>query len=290
MSRDNIKSERAVVFLHVPRTGGTTLHRIIERQYPPEQLYSVGLVAGESSHKLAQLSPARRAQIRMLRGHMGFGVHGHLPGPTTYVTLLRDPVERVVSYYYFILRTPTHYLFDCITSADHDLRTFVENETHIMIDNAQTRIVSGVWVGPQFGACTRDMLETAKSNLRDRFAVVGLTERFDETLLLLKKELGWQHHSYTRHNVTARRPEKRELSEAALDSILRANQLDVALYQYAKGLFEEQVRRRGPAFTRELNRYRRVNRWVGLLLWGYWQYRKVSLRAFVQRWINSSVC
>jgi hypothetical protein len=159
-----------------------------------------------------------------------------------------------------------------------------------MIDNAQTRIVSGVWVGPEFGACTRDMLETAKSNLRDHFVVVGLTERFDETLLLLKRQLGWRRHSYTRHNVTARRPVKRELSEAALGSILSANRLDIELYRYAKELFDEQVRQQGPSFTRELNRFRSVNRWVKPLLWAYWRYRKVSFRAFVQRWTNSVVC
>jgi hypothetical protein len=131
------------------------------------------------------------------------------------------------------------------------------------------------------------MLKTAKSNLRDHFAVVGLTERFDETLLLLKRELGWRRHSYMRHNVTARRPKKRALSEAALNSILGANQLDIELYQYAKGLFEERVRQQGPSFNRELNRFRSVNRWVALLLWGYWQYRRMSLRAFVRRWVKS---
>jgi hypothetical protein len=69
MTTDCPKSEQAVVFLHIPKTAGTTLHRIIERQYKPGQLYSVGLVEGESLEELAKLDEVRRAEIRMLRGH-----------------------------------------------------------------------------------------------------------------------------------------------------------------------------------------------------------------------------
>ncbi len=280
------KSEQAVVFLHIIKTAGTTLHRIIERQYRPEQLYSVGLVEGESLEELAQLDKARKAKVRMLRGHISYGAHEFLPRPATYMTVLRDPVERVISHYYFILRTTGHYLYDSLTSEDINLQTFIENKTHVMIDNTQTRAISGIWNKAKFGECTREMLETAKRNLRKDFAVVGLTEKFDETLLLMKRTLGWQNVFYTRHNVTPRRPRRDALPPATLDAILEVNQLDIELYRYATTLFEEQIHQYGPSLASETKRFQSINRWISPLLWVYWQVRKVSVRVFVRRWID----
>jgi hypothetical protein len=278
MVANSSQSERAIVFLHIPKTAGTTLHRIIERQYRPEELYSPGLTKGHGVNELAKLSEERRAEIRMLRGHMGFGVDKHLPVPSTYMTILREPIDRVVSYYYFIRRTPDHYLHDFVRSEESDLKAFIGSKAHVMIDNAQTRVLSGVWHGPGFGGC--------KNNLRDRFAVVGLTERFDETLLLMKRAFGWRNVFYARQNVSSRRPHREKLAPETLQAIASTNQLDIALYRYAAGLFEEQVSRYESSFAAQVKAFRLTNALVGVLIRGYWQARKVSVRVFLRRCVD----
>lgn len=286
MITDTFQSEKAIIFLHIPKTAGTTLHRIIERQYQPEQLYSPGLTKGHAVGELAKLSKERRAQIRMFRGHMGFGVHRHLPRPSTYMTVLRRPVDRVISYYYFIRRTAHHYLHDSVKSEELNLRMFIESKAHVMIDNAQTRILSGVWHGPAFGECTPEMLEMAKNNLHESFAVVGLTERFDETLFLMKRAFGWRNLFYTHQNVTPNRPSRDGLSPDTLQAVMKANQLDIDLYQYATKLFEGQIGQQEPSFTMEVKIFQLSNRLLSGLIWGYWQARKISIRAFVRKCIN----
>jgi hypothetical protein len=285
---ENSTTEKTVVFLHIPKTAGTTLHRIIERHYRPEQLYSVGFREDESVDALAKLSEKRRAQIRLLRGHFGFGVHKYLPGPSTYMTILRDPVDRLISYYYFIRRTPSHHLYNYVTSGD--LYSFVECRRHIMTDNAQTRFLSGVWFGPFYGdrvgEVTPEMLETAKANLREHFAVVGVADRFDETLILAKRAFGWRNLFYARQNVTASRPSKDELPAATLDIIVEANQLDIELYRCAKELCEKQVWQNGLSFACEAASFRLLNRPVSLLIAAYVQIRKVSVRVLLRNWIN----
>ena len=42
----------------------------------------------------AQIPPARLRKTRMFKGHMLFGLHEILPQPSTYITVLRDPVDR----------------------------------------------------------------------------------------------------------------------------------------------------------------------------------------------------
>lgn len=269
MFANKSQTEQAVIFLHIPKAAGTTLHRVIERQYRPEQQYSVGFTEDESVAELAHLSEKRRAQIRMLRGHFGFGVHRYIPGPSTYITVLRDPVERVVSYYYHIRRIPEHHLHEIITCSDISVREFVASGQYVLTNDAQTRFLSGLWLGPsfgdEFGETTAEMLEMAKRNLRDSFAVVGLVERFDETLLLLNKKLGWRNLYYARQNVSSERPRAEKLSPATLDAIVRANQLDLELYRYATQLFEEQIGQQNALFSQEVRLFRLANR--------YWSWR-----------------
>lgn len=91
MTREDSTARQTVIFLHLPRTAGTTLHRIIERQVRPEGIFSIGWTEQESVQAYRELSQARKAEIRMVRGHMAFGLHEFVPGPSTYFTLLRDP-------------------------------------------------------------------------------------------------------------------------------------------------------------------------------------------------------
>ena len=92
-----------VIFLHVPKTAGTTLNRLIEWEYPILQMYSVDPVFSAWSRKhLRKLSVRRLRQIRMLKGHMVFGMHEILPQPASYITVLRDPINRVLSAFYFM--------------------------------------------------------------------------------------------------------------------------------------------------------------------------------------------
>jgi hypothetical protein len=60
-------------------------------------------------------------------------------------------------------------------------------------DNGQVRRLCGDDFA--FGACSPAHLARAKDNL-SRFAFTGLTERFDETVLLLASKLGWTSTLY----------------------------------------------------------------------------------------------
>jgi hypothetical protein len=283
MTSEKTRAEPTVIFLHIPRTAGTTLYRIIERHYKKAHIYTVWMDGTPDEFK--NLSQSRRAAIRVLRGHTGWGLHEFLPGPASYFTLLRDPIERVISYYYFIRRAPRHYCHDLVTSNDMSLRDFLESQADPMADNAQTRLLSGLETGQElgFGECTEELLEIAKRNLRENVAVVGLTEEFDRTLLLLKRAFGWQKLFYARQNVSANRPRKNELPPTTRDAVAEVNLLDTGLYQHATALFEEQIRQQEASFARELESFQSANQWLSPLFYAYWQMRRISVRTFVRK-------
>ena len=254
-----------IIFLHIHKTAGTTLHRVIERQYRPEQIWTLDEQNGFDD--LVSLTEAQRARIRMLRGHMEFGLHEFMPATTTYFTLLRQPIERVISFYYFIRRNPNHYHFEPIVNQDLSLGDFLATRQNKMMDNGQTRVLAGARNNDYpIGACTPDLLALAKQHLRDHFSVVGLMERFDETLLLLKQAYGWRNVRYVRQNVTTSRPLQADLPPSTLDLVAEYNQLDLELYDYAAALFEEQIRKQGAQFAGQVRSFQAANRALARLM------------------------
>ena len=163
-----------------------------------------------------------------------------LIGPSHYFTFLRDPFERVISDYYFILRTPHNPHYQLMVDKKMTLKQTVEStDPLIMMRNTQTILVAGLWRA-NVAECTPEILALAQDNLR-RYFTVGLTEKFDHSLLMLQKRFGWGDITYRKLNVTRNRPKKSALSPEEMQAIQRTNQYDIELYQFAQELFREQA-------------------------------------------------
>jgi len=229
----------AVLFLHIPKAGGQTLGEIVYAQTRGEtESESDVLKAGVAYLTYGFLKerplavPAyalpllRRPDLRAVIGHFWFGLHEHVARPAVYVTALRDPVERVLSLYYYTR------LHDSIS-----LDEFIADPPFREVDNDQTRRIAGA--DPEIGECTPAMLDAAKENLR-RFAVAGTIERLDEMLPLLRRRLGWQRPAdCCPRNVNPDRPAASALPPATIAAIRKRNELDFELWRYASQLMDE---------------------------------------------------
>jgi hypothetical protein len=142
---------------------------------------------------------------------------------------LRDPVQRVVSFYFFNLANPDTRFHAIINRNRLTLEQFVQSEQCAEIHNLQTRMLAGA----DANASPSELLDTAIFNLRERIAVVGVSERLEETLLLCRAKFGWRRLVYRRVNVTRRRPQLEAISAETIAAIERANTLDRTLYHCA---------------------------------------------------------
>jgi len=106
---------------------------------------------------------------------------------------------------------------------------------------------------------TQTDLDKAIANLDRDFLVTGLLERFDESLILMRQQLGWKIPVYVRENVT-QKGAKPEVSDADLDVIREQNQFDIALYEHAWARFDEAIARSPQRFAEDLARLKRANR------------------------------
>lgn len=261
---------KTILFLHIPKTAGTTLDRIIDKQYDRSKVFSNSCKVlsslgnywmnfsvedrEEISRKsLIELPKKEKEEIKVIKGHMHFGWHEYINKPCTYITVLRDPVDRVISLYYYILRSQKHHLNRFILSNKMSLKDFVRSGISTTVDNGQTRILSGIRENVEFGDCSIETLSLAKNNIQEHFSLVGLTERFDETLVLSGKLFGWENLSYKRLNVTNDRPLKREISKDTLKCIEDYCKIDIELYDFCKKKLEDAIKEIGYPFHFDIN-------------------------------------
>jgi len=224
----------ALIFLHIPKTAGTTLNRIIERQYSPFAIFTMDPHRiRATAERFKRLPEARRRRLQVVRGHLFYGIHEFLPQGATYITMLREPVARLLSSYYFVLRRPLNPLHRKLKREGLGVEDCIRLFPHR--NNTQCRFIAGV---KDTAIADDRLLDLAKENLTKSFSVVGISERFDESLILISKTFGWTISVYESHKVAKARP---VIEPRLVDVIRDHNRLDVELYEFGRKLFEESL-------------------------------------------------
>jgi hypothetical protein len=240
--------QRPLIFIHIPRAAGHSLNRILGRCYPASEIFTYPGPVGQQ----VDLANLDMSATRVIRGHIPFGIGEQLGVPAKYVTFLREPVGRIVSLHRYIGENPNHHLHEPVRLMS--LGEFVTSEIDdVEVSNGQTRQL----YGPADRPPDQAMLEAAKQHLTS-FAAVGVTDRFDESVLVLRDAIGCPYPFHRVQNATssARRPVPPE----TLRLIESRNQLDRELYRFAAGLLDESIAAEGPSFPRRLATFRALNR------------------------------
>lgn len=246
---------RCVIFLHVPKAAGQTLNAILARKYDPRAT----MVITDPSSVVRALDREGRPPA-LVRGHVPYGIHEKIGIDAQYITMLREPVTRVVSVYRFVRRSPDHPLHKIVRKNGMTLRDFVANDLDREdVVNGQTRLIAGRSdADPDSAALVR-----AKQHLRD-MAAVGIVERFDESIMLFRESLDWTVPFYTKRNVAPQRSDPEKLSPDVRGLIESVNRLDIDLYRDALRLFDERISTAGALFETRVVTFRLLNRLAGM--------------------------
>ena len=270
-----IKNNPILLHLHLPKTAGGSLNRVIYSQvaspdHPTDDENSIyeGIYHYSPLQRpvtlrrpVLDIHPAaidilRTRKLKAVIGHFTFGIHRYLVSSSTYVTLLRNPVDRIISLYFHYTRKmgkrPEGRLTLAQFLTEFPLPGRDNQQTQLLTDNDQTRRISGL--DQPDGKCTGAMLEEAKKNLASYFSVVGVTDRFDEMVVLLKREFGWlDPHKYWPAHVARARSEQTQINRETLGRIRELNQFDFALYEFANEMMDKQIEKSGKDFERDMS-------------------------------------
>ncbi|MEA5577335.1 sulfotransferase family 2 domain-containing protein [Anabaena sp. UHCC 0451] len=281
----DLMEDPLVIFTHIQKTAGTTLQSIIKQNYRSNQIITVPHRQPFSEVIESVQNQVNTSKIKIIQGHIGFGLHNYLPKSYGYITLLRDPVQRVISSYYFRQTNP-------------DTKPMTLEEFCLAREsNAMTKWLSGLEFPYQVSIGFKDLkkakeegdtrlinyhnqdilqlLELAKQNLKDNFKVIGITEKFDETLILMKHYLGWRNIYYYRQRVATNKPPESAFSPEILTFIQKHNQFDIQLYEYALELFNKQINEYGSFFEEDLQKFQTFNSVIGKVYAGSDKVRQI---------------
>jgi hypothetical protein len=260
-----------LLYLHIPKTAGSSLSSIIYDQYHDPTgsreedgmfCWGVYYFPGKLGffHRSDTDLPDNvvrticRSDVRAVVGHFSFGLHTLMNRPTTYMTMLRHPVDRVSSLYYhlkewgprkpeLLSKAPESGFgreWIRVLQADISLDDFVRDYTLPELDNDQTRRVAGE--KPEFGVCSRVLLDRAKSNIERFFSIIGVAERFDESVQVASDLLDWSAETADyRENVNTLRAPASSISPETREAILERNALDLELYAFANEWLDDHL-------------------------------------------------
>ena len=230
-------------FVHVMKTGGTTFRRRLVREFgahavfrlaeldPPEREPNVQL------EYLASLSPKRLAGIKAFSGHFPFFATELVPRPSHVVTILRDPVERTISY------LKQHHR-DRGLGPDRSLESIYDIEWHRRMHmlNYQVRVFAstadeGIRSVLHPLEIDDHRMEVAKGHLQ-QVDVVGFTEYYDEFVSRVVERLGWTPDvQIAKQRVSEPVP----VADSLRRRIAADNEADIEFYAYARAAGSENL-------------------------------------------------
>lgn len=216
-----------LLFSHVPKTAGTSL-RSLAQAHTPDVVFAYEGQLALGNPDLAFMQRFRAGSMpRLVMGHFSYGVHRLLGIAPRYVTVLRDPIERIVSLYRYQKTLPSS------PFAEHfrqgmSLKDFVQSGITEQTNNHMARICAGI--PPDAGLVLRDswLLGCALHNVRRHYVLVGRQDNLNEFLRAFAGMLGWPPLAMPHENRTVGPPVH---VDPATDAVLRDyNALDLELF------------------------------------------------------------
>lgn len=241
-----MKSNEKLLFLHIPKTGGTTFNHILYQNFAHSEQFKINPVDKKVSFDLYNvLSDRKKDRIKLFRGHFYYGIHDKLDiSNYRYVTIVRDPVKRIISHYFYSKNFQKHYLYETLNSNNTSSFDYFSGKFNFEVINGQTAQIAGF--DPDQSNLDRvdiikylysnELYEKAIANIEKDFSFVGLTEQFDQTLLLLNYLHEFNNFTlhYSRKNVAKKINISKKIRDNEIDIIISNNLLDIRLYQYIK--------------------------------------------------------
>ena len=243
-----MRAERFFV-IHLVKTAGTSFRKRLEHHFGETAIYPNASDVNQREYfsidSLRERMLARGDEIRVVTGHFPLCTAEILGGGFTTLTIVRDPVERILSHLH-------HHRAWMPGDRDQTLEEIYANPQvfHGMMHNHMVKMFSltaeeaqrsselrlaGMLTRVEF---TPERLERAKSGLASVDAV-GLYERIDEFFDELTSRFGWdlgppQHQM--RVDPVAKKDAGAEVSDAFRARITEDNAMDIELYRFAQRL------------------------------------------------------
>jgi hypothetical protein len=249
--------EKSIVFLHIPKTAGTSLRSQIAGHFAPSQVYPEWF-------SFRNVPLETMSGYKFIAGHFPYSEIKTLPQRTWTFTFLREPRARILSIYNFwrshsqawLDAAPRQHTPHVRFAREHSFLECIETDFPAILGNLDNGMCRQLLPQSHFDA-KQQFIDREKA-LQDAIAVidrldfVGFVEHFEESCARLGAQLGFIVDPNMRINVTSElqhnqdfEPVEQKTSLSALEAraMSRFVEMDDVLYD----LVEQRFRKEGRA-------------------------------------------
>lgn len=178
-----LDERRQVVFLHIPKTAGTTLRSVLTDRFEGLPIFP----DAETMSKFGGYAPVAhlesldgevRSRFALIMGHYTWPAVRALVREPFRISVVRDPLARTISELKHIQRVPTHFLREQIGAGSVDTAAILNSDPgRHYLKNRQIRT---------FAPTLSEAVDVLNS-----MEFVGVHERLGDSIRLLARLLGW---------------------------------------------------------------------------------------------------
>ena len=250
-------------FDHIEKAGGITLHNLFHRLYfgyvspHPDKRFGDPWTARHIA-LLQQLLPFKMTAIGGHRMRAFMNYESVIKEPIFYFTVMRDPVARYMSHLNWQKN---------LMKMNWTIESFTAEKYN---DNWQAYRIAG-----------ERNLDKAKEIMVKKFGLIGMIEKYDETMVLLKAAMGdfRADYRYQEANIKNYRDQLirfDDLTAEMQEKVIANNAIDIALYRFLKEeLYPLYVSRYKGDFTSDVEVFKKENENYHYPTWALLK-RKVS--------------
>lgn len=236
-----------LVFIHINKTAGRTVRYILRSSFGVRHCEAEPWQARRSSNRPfsahdLKLSRKIYPRLESIGGHRVTGYVDLLENDTEfkYFAFMRDPVKTCASRF--------QYNIQYRGKEDLDFEEWIQRD---WTRNSQTKLIAG----------SADV-DSAIRIIKEKNIFIGLTERFDESMVLLKGlRANNLNISYRRVNVASDNSIAQRIlsNENTRQMLIEANRVDQELYDYvSQDLYPLWQREYGPSLARDLAKFQQM--------------------------------
>lgn len=207
---------------------------------------------------LLKLSREQLLKYKAYIGHYGWFLPDLVRTPLRVMTVLRDPMDRTFSHFHDLRTSPQDWLYKVIADNKWTFEDFVCSDLgkgeltnfmtrHIAFDDIQQDFWNH---SPMRDSDLRGLLDKYSDDMLldislqrlESCDLVGLFERFSETLQLAAHKLSWTPTwHFRKHNKTRGTRSDDEMTHRAKEVIASITKIDQKLYDWAVKRFEDEM-------------------------------------------------
>lgn len=216
-----------VVFDHLPKTGGQSINAWLLESL------GTGCVTSNLVGKHSELIRYYGGLFSVICSHIDFNDGQGLDLRYEYITILRNPLDRAVSWLYFMINNNDESEMGQVCSS---AKAFLDSDGQCVNNSDVIAQISNVYVEHFSRIESRgklseeDKIASALAAIK-KYNVVGIYEQMPQFISDVAMMIGIpQVDAIPRVNVTTQRPSLDEVSPVLLERLMELNQLDLRFY------------------------------------------------------------